>query len=483
MYHFIPQPAMLTPLPGTFTLTPSAVIRILPGQDRLTFIARYLAERLPLRLDTKTDSPQAGDICLQISGADSTLGDEGYRLEVRADRVTVTAAAEAGLFYGVQTLRQMFSPVHPVPESGSRQIDCILIQDAPRFPWRGMMLDVSRHFFGVDVVERLVDLLAFYKFNRLHLHLSDDQGWRIEIKRWPRLAEHGGKTSVNGDGGGYYTQKQYREIVTYAAERFITVVPEIDMPGHTNAALASVPELNPDGKSPSFLYEGVEVGFSSLAIHNEFTYDFLENVVGEVAALTPGAYFHIGGDETHSTPEEDYKIFIERVQAIVKTSGKQLVGWEEIGKAQLSPQSIVQFWSNTGHALAAVRQGCKLILSPAKRIYLDIKYNPNTPLGLTWPGSPVSVRTSYEWNPATYIKGFPAEAILGVEAPLWSETTRTQADLDYMIFPRLCGAAEISWSPQEARQWDDYRLRLSHHGKWLEAFGVKFYRSRQVNWG
>jgi hexosaminidase len=481
MYHFIPQPAMLTPLPGTFTLTPAAVIRTLPEQEKLTFIARYLAERLPFGLDIKTMPPQTGDICLQISGADAMLGDEGYRLEVRADRVTVTAAAEAGLFYGVQTLRQMFSPVHSVPESGSRQIDCILIQDAPRFPWRGMMLDVSRHFFGVDVVKRMVDLLAFYKFNRLHLHLTDDQGWRIEIKRWPRLTEHGGRTSVNGDGGGYYTQEQYREIVAYAAERYITVVPEIDMPGHTNAALASVPELNAGGSVPS-LYEGVEVGFSSLVIQDAFTQRFLEDVIGEVAALTPGAYIHIGGDETHSTPEEDYKVFLERVQTIVQSCGKQLMGWEEIGKARLSPQNIVQFWSNAEHALAAARQGCKMILSPAKRIYLDIKYNQNTPLGLTWPGSPVSVRTSYEWDPAAYIKGLPADAILGVEAPLWSETTRTLDDLDYMVFPRLCGAAEIGWSPQKVRRWEDYRLRLSHHGKWLDAFGVKFYRSRQVNW-
>jgi hexosaminidase len=344
-----------------------------------------------------------------------------------------------------------------------------------------MMLDVARHFFTVEEVRRLIDQMAFYKLNVLHLHLTDDQGWRLMIESWPRLAEHGGSTAANGDRGGYYSRNDYRGLITYAAERHVMIVPEVDMPGHTHAALASYPELKGTTKM-SGLYTGTEVGFSSFDIHEEITYRFLEQVIAEMAALTPGPYFHIGGDEAHSTPDAEYVYFVERVQAIVREAGKACVGWEEVAKGKLLPDTVVQYWWQKEWARQAAQAGNKLVMSPAARAYIDIKYDAGTRLGQDWTRNYIEVRDGYDWDPATMLDGAPEESILGVEAPLWTETIVTQDDLDFMTFPRLPGYAEIGWTPQAGRSWDDYRLRLAAHGPRMEAMGIQFYRSPQVGW-
>ena len=259
------------------------------------------------------------------------------------------------------------------------------------------MLDVARHFFGVDDVKRYIDLMSLYKFNRLHLHLADDQGWRIEIKSWPELAARGGSREVGGGAGGYFTQQQYSDLVAYAAERFITIVPEIDMPGHTNAGLSSYAELNCNGTAPE-PYTGTEVGFSALCVAKDVTYRFIDDVVREIAALTPGPYFHAGGDEVKTLTPDQYRQFIERVQTIVQSHGKQMVGWDEIAAATLLPTSIVQHWRpDASHAQLAASP--HLILSPANRLYLDMKYDDDTLLGLNWAGN-VSVRQAYDWDPS-----------------------------------------------------------------------------------
>jgi hexosaminidase len=342
------------------------------------------------------------------------------------------------------------------------------------------MLDVARHFFSVSDVKRFIDLMALYKLNRLHLHLSDDQGWRLSIRSWPRLATYGGSTQVGGARGGHYTQRQYTELVTYAQRRFVTVVPEIDMPGHTNAALASYANLTCDGEAPS-LYTGIEVGFSSLCIGKELTYRFVDDVVREVAALTPGAFFHIGGDEALSTDPGDYRAFVERVQRIVRARGKQMVAWEETAKATLRRTSVAQHWQKPELARKAVAQGAKVIMSPATKTYLDMKYGRETPLGLSWAGS-TGVRDAYSWDPATHVAGVTDVDILGLEAPLWSETTTTAADLDFLSFPRLLGHAEIAWSPGVGRGWKQYRSRLAAQGPRLRELGVNFYASPDVPW-
>jgi hexosaminidase len=342
------------------------------------------------------------------------------------------------------------------------------------------MLDVARHFRRVEDVKRFVDLMALYKLNRLHLHLSDDQGWRISIRSWPKLATVGGTTEVGGGSGGYYTQRQYADLVAYAQSRYVTVVPEIDMPGHTNSALASYAKLTCDGKAPA-LYSGIEVGFSSLCIRKELTYTFVDDVVRELAALTPGPFIHIGGDEALATERDDYVYFVERVQKIVRAHGKHMLGWEETARSRLGRTSVAQHWQDAALARQAAEQGVKVIMSPAAKVYLDMKYGPETALGLTWAGT-TDVRDAYTWDPATQVEGVAERDILGVEAPLWSETTTTLADVEFLAFPRLVGHAEIGWSPKDGRSWKEYRWRLAAHGPRLRALGVHFYESPQVPW-
>jgi hexosaminidase len=330
----------------------------------------------------------------------------------------------------------------------------------------------------------VIDHLSAYKLNVLHLHLSDDQGWRLAIDAWPRLTEHGGSTGVGGGDGGSYTQDDFRGIVAYAAERFVTVVPEIDTPGHVQAALASHPELG--GLGPVELYTGTDVGFSSLDVHAERTYRFLDDVLGELAALTPGAFLHIGGDEAHSTSHEDYATFMGRVQPLVAAHGKRVAGWEEIASAPLSEGAAVQLWNTRdlrGHDLArsAVAQGARIVMSPADRVYLDMKYDADTPLGLDWAGH-VEVRDSYDWDPAALVDGVGEEAILGVEAPLWTETVTTLRDIETMLLPRLCGVAEVAWSPAGTRDWEDFRERVAAEGQRWDAAGVAYHRSPQIPW-
>jgi hexosaminidase len=345
------------------------------------------------------------------------------------------------------------------------------------------MLDVARHFFSVTDVKRYIDLMAYYKLNVFHFHLADDQGWRIMINSWPNLALYGGGTQVGGTCSNcYYTQAQYSEIVAYAQSRYITVVPEIDMPGHTNAALASYAELNCNGVAPA-RYTGTNVGFSSLCISKAITYTFVDDVIRELAALTPGAYMHVGGDEASSTTTADYISFVSQVQTIVQSHGKQMIGWEEIAQINgLSASSVAQHWNTTdSFAPTAVQKGAKVLMSPANKAYLDMKYYRKTSLGQTWAGL-INTQTGYEWDPATIVSSVPGSSVLGVEAPLWTETIVTRSDMDFMAYPRLPGYAELGWSPVTGRNWNEYKVRLGSHGPRLTALGVNFYRDTLVPW-
>jgi hexosaminidase len=474
MPNLIPKTKSTITDPGEYSLSASTNIT---ASSELQSLADYLAAQLQSftgwQLPVASPGDDTGGISLKLEPT-IALGNEGYELSISADGVLLRASQPAGLFYAIQTLLQM------IPSGSFQSLDlpAVTIRDAPRFEWRGAMLDVARHFFRVEAVKRFIDLLAHYKLNRLHLHLSDDQGWRIEIKSWPRLTEIGGSTQVGGNGGGYYTQAEYQEIVEYALSRFITIVPEIDTPGHTNAALASYPELNPSGEATS-LYEGIEVGFSSLWIDNEITYRFLDDVIRELAALTPGPYIHIGGDEARSTPEEDYKKFIKRIQTIVISHGKQTVGWSEIGEAELLPGTIAQHWIGAAYQ-GAKEQGAKIILSPANKTYLDMKYDESTSLGLVWAGF-IPVQDACDWEPVTYLDQLEESDILGIEAPLWSETLLTIKDIEYMVFPRLPGLAELAWSPK-GLSWEEYRRRLAAHASHMEAMGINFCRAPEVDW-
>lgn len=487
MENLIPKPASIMPAAGSLTMASTTKIYVPEDEPEVRAVGEYLAEHLrpatgyDLPIVVSGDPTPPGNLSLSLGASDLELGAEGYLLTIEEQGARLQANQPAGLFYGVQTLRQLLPAVieSGTPQPGPWRLPAGQIRDWPRFAWRGAMLDVARHFFNVQDVESYLDLLAQYKINRLHLHLSDDQGWRIEIRSWPRLAEIGGSTQVGGGPGGYYTQAQYVELVEYARQRYITILPEIDLPGHTNAALASYAELNCDGNAPP-LYTGIEVGFSSLCIDAEITYQFVSDVIHELAALTPGDYLHIGGDEATTTSQADYIRFIERVQPIVQAAGKQMVGWEEITHANLGQAAIAQYW-NSSVAQITPQAGVPLIMSPANRTYLDMKYVPATSLGLMWAGT-VEVQDAYQWDPASVVAGVTETDILGVEAPLWSETLLTLADIEYMAFPRLIGIAEIGWSPQQGRSWDEYRLRLGAQAARLEALGVPFYHSPQVPW-
>ncbi len=481
----IPKPVETAADGGTFTLTPETKVYVLPGNAEARAIGQTLVDQLnrgtgyALAVESLPDQLPANAIALDLSG-DASLGAEGYTLDVSAAGARLSAAGTAGLFYAAQTLRQLFPAAIEADalQPGPWSIPTGTVRDYPRFAWRGTMLDAARHFLAVEDVKRYIDLMAGYKLNRLHLHLSDDQGWRLEIKSWPKLAEIGGSSEVGGGPGGYYTQVEYGEIAAYAQSRYITVVPEIDMPGHTTAALASYPELNCDGKAPK-LYTGTQVGFSSLCIDEDVTYRFIDEVIGEVAALTPGAYIHIGGDEAKATSAADYRKFTTAVQEIVAAHGKQMVGWEEIGQIDLRPDSIAQVWNDGGGRKAAA-QGAMLVVSPADKTYLDMQYDHSSKLGLHWAGY-IEVRDAYDWDPMDQ-PGATERNVLGVEAPLWSETVKTMDDIEWLAFPRLPGVAEIGWSPQEGRGWEEYKLRLAAHGPRMAAMGVEFYRSPQVVW-
>lgn len=423
-----------------------------------------------------------GQIRLRLDSNRTDLGEEGYALAVTPDSVVIAARRGAGVFHGVQTLRQLL-PYQvdrdmALADTGLWKVPAVSILDVPRFAWRGAMLDVARHFFTVDEVKQYVDLLALYKLNVLHLHLSDDQGWRIEIKSRPALATAGGATQVGGAPGGFYTQDDYREIVRYAAERYVTIVPEIDMPAHTNAALAVFPDLS-CGKRPPGTYTGTEVGFSAICPDKPESYALIEDVVREISAMTPGPYFHIGGDEVQALTPEQYASFIERVQGIVNAQGKSMIGWDEIRKARLVAGTVVQLWRPGQDTVAS--SGSRMILSPANRLYLDMQYTPATELGLHWAGY-LEPRTVYDWDPGTFSPGIRESDILGVEAPLWTETVRNVTAAFYLAVPRLPAVAELGWTPQRARDWEDFRRRLAAHAPRWRLLGVNYYPSPQIPW-
>ncbi|HXH34916.1 MAG TPA: family 20 glycosylhydrolase [Plantibacter sp.] len=481
-----------------FRLAPTTVVRTAP---EAATVARLLAEglrvstgfELPVQSDTNDAADAAtfdGAILLTV---DPTLSatSGSYRLTVGAHGVEIVGADVDGAFNGTQTLRQLLPATNwslePVTDDWA--ITATIIDDAPRFAYRGAMLDVARHFFTVAQVERFIDQLASLKINHLHLHLSDDQGWRLEIDGWPELTAIGASTAVGGGAGGFYTADDYRSIVEYAADRRITVVPEIDVPGHTNAALSAYPELNADGAARE-PYTGTEVGFSTLDVHSETTYRFLGDVFTELAALTPGPYLHLGGDECLSTPTEDFLLFARRASELIAATGKTAIAWHEFGaSSDLTPGTVGQYWNyvspEAGHAdklRSFVEQGGQVIMSPADAAYLDMQY-PDVPApGLTWADGPTSIERSAAWEPTTVVDGLHEDDILGVEAPLWTETVDRTQTLEFLVFPRVASVAEIGWSPRRAADWTDFSARLADVAQGWTAAGIAFHRSPEIDW-
>lgn len=467
----VPAPAQFVAGEGSFPLAGATVSGPL---------ASYAAEVLGVRVADEAPNPTA-EGRIRLDRTEGASG-EGYRLEVTPDGVLLTADADAGLFRGLQTLRQLAT---------GGTIAAVTIEDSPRFEYRGAMLDIARHFFGVDDLCRYLDAIALLKINHLHLHLTDDQGWRLEILSHPELTRRGATTQVGGGGGGFLTQDDYRRVVAHAASRFITIVPEIDVPGHTNAAIVAEPEL---GDTPAQPYEGIEVGFSSLAIRRESTYAWLADVLGELAALTPGPYLHLGGDESLSTTDDDFQYFIARATAIGAATGKTIIGWHEMGRSRELPVGTLgQYWSFTTpqegaaeHTLSFVEQGGRVILSPADVAYLDIKRTADDERGLLWTGGPTSLRQSYEWEPTAIVPGLGEPQILGVEAPIWTETLSTLDQVEQHAFPRLAAIAEIGWSPAGRSTAEggfaDFAGRVARLARVMDAAGIRYWRTPEVDW-
>jgi hexosaminidase len=484
-----------------FTLAPTARISApapaVPVAEQLALLLRGgTGFELPLVEDTRP-----GDISLEFAEAFDG-GPEAYTLSVTEKGSRLTAATPAGLFNGVQTLRQLFPAAVESTEAshGEWVIPAVEIADAPRFAYRGLMLDVARSFFTVEEVKEQIDLMTQFKLNALHLHLTDDQAWRIEIhdpgtEGNPSGLPYANLTAVGGQGAvevptampvrgreGFYTQQDFLEIQAYAAGRNVLVVPEIDLPGHVNAALAAIPQLNADGLAKP-MSTTPAVGWSTLDGSLPATYEFVREVLGQLAAMTVGPYIHIGGDEAKVTDHDDYVAMVQEFAKIAANTGKTVVGWNEYAAGELPQGSVIQYWF--GDLAPVVKQaeaaGSPVIMSPAANTYLDQKYSPESPIGLEWvEGGPFTWSEYYNWDPAQ--GGLRDQHILGVEGPLWTETVRNNAQAQWLLYPRAVSLAEVAWSGQELRNAGDFRRRLGALGERLAYQGVAFEAAPDVEW-
>ena len=409
----------------------------------------------------------------------SKLGEEGYSLDISEKGVSLKSATEAGLFYGIQTLRQMF-PAEVEQQSAANSpvyLRYVKIEDEPHFEWRGTMVDVARSFFGLEYLKKHVDRMALYKMNRLHLHLSDDQGWRIEIKSRPKLTEIGSKGSTTGGNSGFLTQEEYIELQDYAAARNIIIIPEIDMPGHVYAALAAYPELScddytnltPARATPPELYSGYEVGWSKFCLEKPEIYDFVDEVVGEIAGITKGPWLHIGGDEIK---DPRYEEFIVKADSIVRKYGKTAIGWEEATKAEVDDSFISQRWHGEVDSVVDV----KVIESICSNFYLDHANVPGQPNTLNWcKKDGVSLENVYAFraeNPKT----------IGVEAPVWTEHVLNDKMLDDRFWPRTTAVAELGWTSPEKLEFNDFLSRLQEQARRIRLMGIHHHPTPEIKW-
>jgi hexosaminidase len=511
----IPRPQMVAPSRGSFVLTPRTTIWSDKADSAVVRqFARSLAPATGFDLAVRIGTAASGNrIVFRRIARDTTLGAEGYRLDVRPGLVTVTASTPAGAFYATQTIRQLLpAAVYRAAKVAdvAWTIPAVKIEDRPRFSWRGAHLDVARHFMPKEFVKKYIDLLALHKLNTFHWHLTDDQGWRIEIKKYPRLIEVGAwrdRTLVgrpqrdsaanafdNKRHGGFYTQDDVREIVAYARERFVTVVPEIEMPGHSQAAIAAYPEL---GNLGDTIKPWTMWGVSPYILNaSDTTIAFMQDVLTEVMSLFPGPYIHVGGDEAikpqwKASPRAQARIkglglkdenelqswFIKQMDSFLTAHGRRLVGWDEILDGGLAPNAVVMSWRGTAGGIAAARAGHDVVMTPGSHTYFDHYQSAkrdSEPLAI---GGflPIDTVYSYEPVPAELEPQFAAH-ILGAQAQVWTEYIEGPKNVEYMAFPRLSALSEVLWTSRDRRDFGDFTKRLVTHLARLDALDVNYRR-------
>lgn len=516
----IPKPQQVERGSGSFIINDNMKLVVTQGNQKAQQVARYFADRFRqvagFNLPLVAQPPENGEKCIlfdQISNP--KLGNEGYQLVVEKAGIKLSANKPNGLFYGVQTLFQLLPPqIYAGKKIAgvSWTIPAVKIIDKPRYAWRGMMLDVSRHFFSKEFIKQYIDYLAMHKMNTFHWHLNDDQGWRIEIKKYPKLTSVGAwrvdreayhwnareaqKPGEKATYGGFYTQDDIREIVAYAQNRFVTIVPEIEMPGHCLAALSAYPQYSCTGGPFTVPPGGVWPIKDVYCAGNEGTFKFLQNILSEVIDLFPGEYIHIGGDEVNKQEwekcpkcqarikaeglkdeKELQSYFIKRIEKFVNARGKRLIGWDEILEGGLAPNATVMSWRGIKGGIEAARQNHDVVMTPTSHCYFDYYQGDpeNEPLAI---GGFLPLKKVYSFEPTPQeLDAAQATHILGAQANLWTEYVATPEHAQYMTFPRIAAIAEVGWTAKEQKNWDDFTSRMRKQFRRYDYAGIHYAKS------
>jgi hexosaminidase len=519
----IPQPAEVITNKGSFVISAATNLVVGGEENKATaaFFNKYLLEYYGFELAIVEKATKNSIVLKSLKNIDGLPG-EGYSLKSDKEGVLIEGNSNQGTFYGMQTLIQLL----PTVKSNSLKIAAVKVKDGPRFAYRGSMLDVSRHFFPVSFVKKYIDYLALHKMNYFHWHLTEDQGWRIEIKKYPKLTEIGsrrngtiigrypGKGNDNKPADGFYTQEEVKDIVKYAADRFITVIPEIEMPGHSSAAIAAYPMLScfPNEKTviPANMISekskqelangriklvqetwGV---FTDVYAPTEYTFKFLEDVLDEVMALFPSKYIHVGGDES---PKDAWKrsafcqqlikekglkdehglqsYFIQRMEKYINKNGRTLIGWDEILEGGLAPNAIVMSWRGEEGGIAAAKENHQVIMTPGSHVYLDHSQTKNDKEVTI--GGYTNLEKIYDYEPIPKeLNDQQAKYVLGAQGNVWTEYMENSAKVEYMIFPRLSALSEVLWSPKEIKNWKAFQTKIETMKKRYDMWGANYFK-------
>lgn len=524
--NIIPQPVQVTRNTGNFVINTKTSLVVTSKEDKSTaaFLNKYLLDYYGFELPIVKKADK-NSIKLKSGKHDEGLKSEGYSLKSDDKGVLINGNSPIGTFYGMQTLIQLL----PVEKSNSLTIASVDVKDEPRFVYRGAMLDVGRHFFPVAFVKKYIDYLALHKMNYFHWHLTEDQGWRIEIKKYPKLTEIGSKRngsiighypgtgSDNTPEGGFYTQEEIKDIVKYASDRFITVIPEIEMPGHSSAAIAAYPQLScfPEEKTQlsdkmisdrskqelangkTKIVQETWGVFTDVYAPTEYTFKFLEDVIDEVVTLFPSKYIHVGGDES---PKDDWKrsefcqkmikekglkdehelqsYFIQRMEKYINGKGRTLIGWDEILEGGLAPNAIVMSWRGEAGGITAARDKHQVIMTPGSHVYLDHSQTKNEKEVTI--GGFTNLEKIYSYEPVPKeLNEQEAKYVLGAQGNIWTEYMQNPAKVEYMIFPRLSALSEVLWSPKENKNWSEFQTKIETQKKRYSLWGANYFKEKE----